>query len=201
MADKKDKGSSGSGAVITMFVILGAIAVWSLISPEFLMNSLQAERAFAVQMGGIDSDRWIYTQSISAGTDLLKDSTSAIKDTQALPSMVKNWSQERIIVSWLWYSLIIYRAYTLLLYFFILLPYVIPITMDGCGVREIRMHRISSQSPMKHRFGVILSNTTLICAAIWIVLPFPIPSVVAPLAIMAVGMAGWIWLVNLQKRI
>ena len=35
MADKKDKGSSG--AVITMFAILGAIAAWSLISPEFLM--------------------------------------------------------------------------------------------------------------------------------------------------------------------
>ncbi len=199
MADKKDKGSPG--AVIAMFAILGAMAVWSLISPEFLMNSLKAERAFAVQMGGIDADRWIYTQSISASTDLLKGSTSAIKDTRALPSIFKNWSQERIIVSWLWYSLIIYRAYTLLLYFFILFPFVIAITMDGWWVREISMHRFSSQSPMKHRFGVILSNTTLICAAIWIVLPFPIPSVVAPLAIMAVGMAGWIWLGNLQKRI
>lgn len=199
MADKKDKGSSG--AVITMFVILGAIAVWSLISPEFLMNSLQAERAFAVQMGGIDSDRWIYTQSISASTDLLKGSTSAIKDTRALPSMFKNWSQERIIVSWLWFSLITYRAFMLLLYFFILFPFVIAITMDGLWVREISMHRFSSQSPMKHRLGVVISNTTLIAITIWIALPFPIPSVVAPLAIMAVGMAGWIWLGNLQKRI
>lgn len=199
MADKKDKGSSG--AVLAMFAILGAIAVWSLISPEFLMNSLQAERAFAMQTGGAEADRWIYTKSLAASTDLLKDSVSAIKDTQALPSIFKNWSQERIIVSWLWYSLIIYRAYTLLLYFFILFPFVIAITMDGWGVREISMHRFSSQSPMKHRFGVILSNTTLICTAIWIVLPFPIPSVVAPLAIMAVGIAGWIWLSNLQKRI
>lgn len=199
MADKKDKGSSG--AVLAMFAILGAIAVWSLISPEFLMNSLQAERAFAMQTRGVEAGRWIYTKSLAASTDLLKDSMSAIKDTQALPSMFKNWSQERIIVSWLWYSLIIYRAYTLLLYFFILFPFVIAITMDGWGVREISMHRFSSQSPMKHRFGVILSNTSLICAAIWIVLPFPIPSVVAPLAIMAVGMAGWIWLSNLQKRI
>ncbi|MFA6120833.1 MAG: DUF4400 domain-containing protein [Sideroxydans sp.] len=199
MADKKDKGSSG--AVVAMFVILGAMAVWSLISPEFLMNSLQAERAFAIQMGGIDSDRWIYSQSIAASMDFIKDSTSAIKDTQALPSMMKHWSQERVIVTWLWYSLITYRAYMLLLYFFILFPFVIAITMDGWGVREISMHRFSSQSPMKHRMGVIISNTTLIAIAIWIALPFPIPSVVAPLAIIAIGFSSWVWLSNLQKRI
>lgn len=199
MADKKDKG--GSGAVIAMFALLGALAAWSLISPEFLMKSLQAERTFAVQMGGSDSDRWIYTQSLSASMDFIKDSTSAIKDTQALPSMMKNWSQERVIVTWLWFSLISYRAYMLLLYFFILFPFVIAITMDGWGVRQISMHRFSSQSPMKHRFGVVISNTTLICVAIWIVLPFPIPSVVAPLAIVAIGFSSWVWLSNLQKRI
>jgi len=199
MADKKDKGSSG--AVVAMFVTLGAMAVWSLVSPEFLMNSLQAERAFSVAMGGIDSDRWIYSQSIAASMDFIKDSTSAIKDTQALPSMMKHWSQERVIVTWLWYSLITYRAYMLLLYFFILFPFVIAITMDGWGVREISMHRFSSQSPMKHRMGVIISNTTLIAIAIWIALPFPIPSVVAPLAIIAIGFSSWVWLSNLQKRI
>ena len=199
MADKKDKGSSG--AVVAMFVILGAMAVWSLVSPEFLMNSLQAERAFSVAMGGIDSDRWIYSQSIAASMDFIKDSTSAIKDTQALPSMMKHWSQERVIVTWLWYSLITYRAYMLLLYFFILFPFVIAITMDGWGVREISMHRFSSQSPMKHRMGVVISNTTLIAIAIWIALPFPIPSVVAPLAIIAIGFSSWVWLSNLQKRI
>jgi len=199
MADKKDKGSSG--AVVAMFVILGAMAVWSLISPEFLMNSLQAERTFEIQMGGIDSDRWIYSKSIAASMDFIKESTSAIKDTQALPSMMKHWSQERVIVTWLWYSLITYRAYMLLLYFFILFPFVIAITMDGWGVREISMHRFSSQSPMKHRMGVIISNTTLIAITIWIALPFPIPSVVAPLAIIAIGFSSWVWLSNLQKRI
>jgi hypothetical protein len=199
MADKKDKSSFGG--VIALFTILGAMAAWSLISPEFLMSSLQAERAFAMQMGGFESDRWIYTQSVSASMSFIKDSTLTIKDAQALPSMMKNWSQGRVIVTWLWFSLISYRAYMLLLYFFILFPFVIAITMDGWGVREISMHRFSSQSPMKHRFGVVISNTTLICIAIWIVLPFPIPTVVAPLAIVAIGFSSWVWLSNLQKRI
>lgn len=199
MADKKNKG--GFGAAIIMFAVLGAMAVWTLISPEFLMNSLQAERAFAVQMGGVASDRWIYTQSISASMDIIKDSASAIKDTEVLPAMMKHWSQERVIVTWLWYSLITYRAYMLLLYFFILFPFVIAITLDGWGVREISMHRFSSQSPIKHRMGVVISNTTLIGVAIWIALPFPIPAVVAPLAIIAIGFSSWVWLSNLQKRI
>ncbi|MDP2779609.1 hypothetical protein [Devosia sp.] len=199
MADKKNKG--GIGAAIVMFAVLGAMAVWTLISPEFLMNSLQAERAFAVQMGGVASDRWIYTQSISASMDIIKDSTSAIKETEVLPAMMKNWSQERAIVTWLWYSLITYRANMLLLYFFILFPFVIAITLDGWGVREISMHRFSSQSPIKHRMGVVISNTTLIGVAIWIALPFPIPAVVAPLAIIAIGFSSWVWLSNLQKRI
>lgn len=199
MADKKDKGSSG--AVVALFVILGTFAVWSLISPEYLMNALRAERAFAIQMGGAESDHWIYTQSLAVSMDFIKDSTSAIKDTQALPSMMKHWSQERVIVSWLWFSLITYRVFMLLLYFFILFPFVIAVIMDGWGVREISMHRFSSQSPMKHRMGVIISNTTLIAIVFWIALPFPIPSVVAPLAIISIGLSSWIWLRNLQKRI
>ena len=199
MADKKSKGSLG--ATIALFGVLAVTAIWALITPEFLMSALQSEREFSMQMGGVDADRWIYTQSISGSMNIIKNSTSAIKDTQSLPAMMKSWSQERIIVTWLWTSLITYRAYMLLLYFFILFPFVIAITMDGWGVREISMHRFSSQSPMKHRFGVVISNTTIICVAIWIILPFPIPSVVAPLAILAIGFSSWVWLSNLQKRI
>jgi len=199
MAEKKNRSSFGT--TLAFISILGGLAVWALVTPEYLMRSLQSEREFSMRMGGVDADRWIYTQSISGSMNIIKNSTSAIKDTQSLPAMMKSWSQERIIVTWLWTSLITYRAYMLLLYFFILFPFVIAITMDGWGVREISMHRFSSQSPMKHRFGVVVSNTTLICVAIWIILPFPIPSVVAPLAILAIGFSSWVWLRNLQKRI
>ena len=199
MAEKKNRSSFGT--TLAFISILGGLAVWALVTPEYLMRSLQSEREFSMRMGGVDADRWIYTQSISGSMNIIKNSTSAIKDTQSLPAMMKSWSQERIIVTWLWTSLITYRAYMLLLYFFILFPFVIAITMDGWGVREISMHRFSSQSPMKHRFGVVVSNTTLICVAIWIIVPFPIPSVVAPLAILAIGFSSWVWLRNLQKRI
>ena len=133
--------------------------------------------------------------------DFIKDSTKTIKDTRALPKMIRNWVQDRIIVTWLWFSLITYRAYMLLLYFFALMPFVMALTMDGWGVREISMHRFSSQSPMKHRMGVTISNANLVFVVVWMVLPTPIPAVFAPAAILAMGVASWIWLSNLQKRI
>lgn len=199
MADKKSNGSLG--ATIALFGVLAVTAIWALITPEFLMNALQSEREFSMQMGGADADRWIYTQSLSASIDFIKDSTKTIKDTRALPKMIRNWVQDRIIVTWLWFSLITYRAYMLLLYFFALMPFVMALTMDGWGVREISMHRFSSQSPMKHRMGVVISNANLVFVAVWMVLPTPIPAVFAPVAILAMGVASWIWLSNLQKRI
>ena len=199
MADKKSNGSLG--ATIALFGVLAVTAIWALITPEFLMNALHSEREFSMQMGGADADRWIYTQSISGSMDIIKDSTSVIKGTESLPVPVKRWAQERVIVTWLWFSLITYRAYMLLLYFFALMPFVMALTMDGWGVREISMHRFSSQSPMKHRMGVVISNANLVFVAVWMVLPTPIPAVFAPVAILAMGVASWIWLSNLQKRI
>lgn len=200
MAAKKSEGS-GTKGVIAMFAILIALAVWVFISPSFLMKSIEAERAFAVALGGQASDRWIYTKTLESSMDYLKSSASSIKDTKALPNAIRGWAQERIIATWLWLSLITYRGFMLLLYFFILFPLVIALSMDGWGVREISTHRFSSQSPMKHRMGVVISNFTLIGVAVWIVLPFPIPAVVAPLAIIALGFSSWMWLSNMQKRI
>jgi len=199
MAEKKNRSSFGT--TLAFISILGGLAVWALVTPEYLMGSLQSEREFSMRMGGVDADRWIYTQSISGSMDIIKDSTSVIKGTESLPVPVKRWAQERVIVTWLWFSLITYRAYMLLLYFFALMPFVMALSMDGWGVREISMHRFSSQSPIKHRMGVVISNANLVFVAVWMVLPTPIPAVFAPVAILAMGVASWIWLSNLQKRI
>lgn len=199
MADKKSKGSVWAN--VALFVVLAATAVWGLITPEYLMKSLQSEREFSMHMGGVGADQWIYTQSISGSMDIIKDPTTMLKGTGSLPGPIRRWAQERVIVTWLWASLIAYRAYMLLLYFFVLFPFVIAITMDGWSVREISTHRFSFQSPIKHRMGVLVLSGSLTIAVIWLLLPTPIPAVFAPLAILAVGVANWIWLSNLQKRI
>ncbi len=69
------------------------------------------------------------------------------------------------------------------------------------GTVQIRTFQFSSQSPIRHRIGVLISTVVMSGVAIWLVLPIPLPSVVAPLAIASIGWATWMWVSNLQKRI
>ncbi len=199
MADKKE--SSGTGMTLVIIIVVAGMVAWATISPAYLMNALKEERAHTLELGGGATDQWIYTKTMATSIEQLKDVTTNIKQTKSLPSVVRDWVQNRILSTWLWGTLIMYRANMLLLYFFILMPFTFAIMLDGFWVREISMHRFSSQSSARHRFGVVINTTTLFAACLWLVIPIPIPSVVAPLAIIAVGFATWMWLSNLQKRI
>ena len=199
MAEKKESGGMGITLIIILVVV--GMAVWATISPAYLMSTLKQERAFTLDLGGGAADQWIYTKTMATSIEQLKDVTTGIKQATTLPSVMRDWVQNRILSTWLWGTLIMYRANMLLLYFFILMPFTFAIMLDGFWVREISMHRFSSQSSARHRFGVVINTTTLFAACLWLVIPIPIPSVVAPLAIIAVGFATWMWLSNLQKRI
>ena len=199
MAEKKESGGMGITLIIILVVV--GMAVWATISPAYLMSTLKQERAFTLDLGGGAADQWIYTKTMATSIEQLKDVTTGIKQATTLPSVMRDWVQNRILSTWLWGTLIMYRAYMMLLYFFILMPFTLAIFLDGWWVREISMHRFSSQSAARHRVGVVISTMTLFGVCIWIVIPFPIPSVVAPLAIISVGFASWMWLSNLQKRI
>ena len=203
MANKKASSSSGNGAAVWL-VILGVSAlafVWVVISPAYLMKSLTVEREFSVSLGGRAADQWIYGKMIEVSYQQVKDIPASIKQTSTMPDMMRKWAQERIIATWLWASLVIYRANMMLLYFFILIPFLAAISLDGIWAKEITTYSFSSQSPRRHRFGVLLSSWTMMATFVWLVLPAPIPSAVAPLAIVLIGFASWMWLANLQKRI
>src|SRR3989338_266195 len=80
---------------------------------------------------------------------------AAIKGTTTTPDAMKGWLQDRIMATWLWGALIVYRANLLLLFWFILMPLTMAIAADGYSTRMIRTHRFSAQSPIRHRFGVL----------------------------------------------
>jgi len=202
MAKEKEQGNFK--ALWMVLVFLAAIAAWMFMSTEYLSRALTGERAFVVQLAGGKADQWIYGKMIARSAEQLKDVTKAVRGEGArndVPKAFSNWVQERIIVTWLWGSLIMYRLYLLLLFWFILMPFTIAIAVDGFYNRSIRTFRFSSQSPIKHRLGVIVMTLATFGGAIWIVLPMPLPSVTAPLVIMAIGLSTWIWATNLQKRI
>jgi len=200
---KKESDSNFTGLWMVL-VFMAALAAWMFLSTEYLVSALSNERKFLVEMAGAPADQWVYGKMIGTSMEQLKDVNAAIKtekEKTGAPEVLSKWIQERIIVTWLWGSLIMYRLNLLLLFFFILMPFTIAIAADGFYNRTIRTFRFSSQSPIRHRLGVIVLTMATAGGGIWILLPFPIPSIIAPLVIVFVGLSTWIWATNLQKRI
>ncbi len=188
-----------------MALALGLIfAAWAYMSTDYLMKTLMGEREFVVQLSGQQADQWIYQKMIESSLGSLKDVTQTARAEgarQDVPAAFRGWVQERIIVTWLWGSLIMYRLNLLLLFWFILMPFTFAIAADGFYTRSIRTFQFSSQSPIRHRMGVVVLTLATFGAVIWVVLPMPLPSIIAPLLLMAIGFSTWMWTSNLQKRI
>ena len=201
----KDQKEQGSFTALWMVLaVLVAIGTWMFITPEHLLKSLAGERTFVTQLSGQQADQWIFSKMISVSVSQIQGMSDAIKDASAskdTPRPLKEWIQNRIVVMWLWGSLVVYRINLLMLFWFILMPFTIAVAIDGYSTRMIRTFQFSSQSPIRHRIGVIISTIVIFGVAIWLALPIPLPSVVAPLAIVSIGWATWMWVSNLQKRI
>ena len=161
----KDQKEQGSFAALWMvLVLIVAIGTWVFITPEHLLKSLTGERAFVTQMSGQQADQWIFGKMISVSAGQIQGMSDAIKDTAAskdTPSPLKEWIQNRIVVTWLWGSLIVYRVYLLMLFWFILMPFTIAVAIDGYSTRMIRTFQFSSQSPIRHRIGVLISTVVM----------------------------------------
>lgn len=200
--DQKEQGSFTALWMVLVFLV--AIGTWMLITPEHLLKSLAGERAFVTQLSGQQADQWVFGKMISVSAGQVHGMSDSIKDaaaSQDTPGPLKEWIRNRIVVTWLWGSLIVYRTYLLMLFWFILMPFTIAVAIDGYSTRIIRTFRFSSQSPIRHRIGVLISTGVMFGVAIWLLLPIPLPSMVAPLAIVSIGWATWMWVSNLQKRI
>lgn len=200
---KESREQGGFQLILIVLAMIAALAVWIFISADYLLKVLSSERGFVVGLAGQQADQWIYSKMLETSTSQIKDVTEALNtgNTQDAPQAVREWVQERIVATWLWSSLIVYRLNTLLLFWFIWMPFTFAIVADGFDTRLIRTFQFFSQSPIRHRFGVIVSMIAMLVAITWIVLPIPIPTVIAPLVIIAIGWANWVWISNLQKRI
>ena len=205
MATSPENNRQGGFKTLWMVLMMcAAIGAWMFMSTEYLLNTLAGERAFVVRLSGQQADQWIYSKMIESSSSQLEAVTQAARSEGArrdTPEAFRAWVQDRIIVTWLWGSLVMYRLNLLLLFWFILMPFTIAVAADGFYTRSIRTFRFSSQSPIRHRMGVLISMTSLLGALVWLTLPVPMPALIAPLVIISIGAATWMWVSNLQKRI
>ena len=201
-SDQKEQG--GFKTLWMVLVLFAAMGAWMFISTGQLLTTLVEERSFVAQLSGRQAEQWIFSKMIDSSSHQLGDVAKAVHiegARQDVPAVFREWILDRILVTWLWGTLILYRLNVLLLFWLILMPFTIAVAADGFYTRLIRTFRFSSQSPIRHRVGVTLSMISIFSALIWLILPVPMPTMIAPLVIIAVGWATWMWESNLQKRI
>ena len=190
--------------VVALLAVLLIGALWASISPEYLLKVMAGERQYVMELAGAKADVWIYTKTSEFSLPQAKEVSAAITEQGGktdTPDSIRLWTQERILSSWLWLTLIMYRVYTMQIFFMILMPFTFAIMADGWEARLIRTYQFSTQSPIRHRFGVVMSMIAMSITSIVMVLPIPIPTILCPLVIVVIGWATWIWTCNLQKRV
>ena len=187
------------GAFIGIVLMVGILAVWALIPIKVMETSWQTEQESMSAWAGEGTRRWIENQAGDILSQVAKEGRRAV-DAMGR-SEVDGWLAGRAYVTLLWASLIVYRAYVLMMWGLIGIPLVLAASVDGLYIREIRKHSFVSQSPIRHKIGIHFIRLVTIVMVVWLCLPVPAPVFVAPLVISFMAVSLWLWAGNLQKRL
>lgn len=204
MARKTDSGW-GNFLAVTLFILI--VAEWLFIQPSEIRSAWMKERAQVYAIAG-NSESAVYSRiTEDLQTSLAGVFQGYIRDAQAMGegpignSMFSRWTQDRIMATWLWLGLIAYRLQVLMGWLLPGMPIMLATYLDGHYVREIRKYSFVAQSPIRHKLGVRVMWGVLAGLAGWVIVPVPMPSLVAPVLIVLISCSLWLWVSNLQKRL
>lgn len=204
MAKNSDSGWS-TFLAISLFILI--VATWVFIQPAVIRSAWMEERAQVYAIAG-NGENAVYGRI----TDDLQKSLAGvfqgyIREAQAMGqgplgnSAFSRWTQDRIMATWLWLGLIAYRLQVLMGWLLPGIPIMLATYLDGHYVRETRKYSFVAQSPIRHKLGVRVMWLVLAGLAGWVIVPVPMPSLLAPILIVLISCSLWLWVGNLQKRL
>lgn len=199
MATRANTRTDGWGRTLLLIGTLVFMAAWALIPASVLEATWQAEQQQMASWSGSSTHDWIMAKvSVLTGSV----TTGITKWTEVLgASAVEAWLAERAYATILWLGLAVYRSQALVLWSLVGIPVILAATIDGFFVREIRKTSFVSQSPIRHKIGVMFFRWVVVAVTVWLLLPTPAPIFFIPAAILFVAASLWLWTANLQKRI
>ena len=204
MAKTADTGWSIFFA-ITVFILV--VATWVFIPPEVIRSAWMVERAEMYAMTG-KGESIVYGRIFDdLQTSLAGNFRGYISDAEAMGqgplgnSAFSRWAQDRIMATWLWIGLIAYRLQVLMGWLLPGIFIILATYLDGHYVREIRKYSFVAQSPIRHKFGIRVMWIVMTGLAGWLMVPVPMPSLLAPALIVLISCSLWLWVSNLQKRL
>lgn len=204
MAKNPDSGWS-TFLAISLFILI--VAVWVFIPPAVVRSAWMNERAEVYAIAG-SGESAVYGRIFDdLQASLAGDFRGYIRDAEAMGQgplgnlAFSRWAQDRIMATWLWIGLIAYRLQVLMGWLLPGIPVMLAAYLDGHFVREIRKYSFVAQSPIRHKLGVRVMWIVLAGLAGWVLVPVPMPSLLAPTLIVLISCSLWLWVSNLQKRL
>ena len=187
------------GAFVGIVLIVGILAVWAIIPLKVMESSWRTEQETMASWAGEGTRRWIESQAGEILNQVAIEGAKAVNGMGS--SQIDGWLAGRVYVTLLWASLVVYRAYVLMMWALIGIPLILAASLDGLYIREIRKHSFVSQSPIRHKIGIHFFRLVSIVMVVWLCLPIPAPVFVAPSVIGFMAFSLWLWASNLQKRL
>ena len=201
------RADSGFGTALAIGVFVVVLATWLFIHPSVIRGAWMAERGEVYALAG-EGEHRVFGQVItSLQQTMSRDFQNFLLDADAMGQGqlgnvgFSQWTRSRIEATWLWLGLVIYRLHVLMGWLLPGIPLAIVAYHDGHYVREIRKFSFVAQSPIRHKLGIRVMWVVLIGLAAWLLVPVPLPAIIAPTLTVAISYSLWLWVSNLQKRL
>lgn len=201
------QSDSGIGMIVALGVVILIVATWLLIPPSVIRSAWMHERSEVHSLAGEGEQRMFENTLRQIQQSLSADFQTFLKDADSMRQGplgnegFSQWTRSRIEATWLWLGLVTYRMNVLMGWLLPGIPLVIVCYLDGHYMREIRKYSFVAQSPIRHKLGIRVTWVVMVGLTGWLLVPIPLPAMIAPSLTVALAYSLWLWVGNLQKRL
>lgn len=193
--------------VVALGVFILVVATWVFISPATIRAAWMHERSEVHALAGEGEQRMFAEAMGQLQHSISRDFRAFLQDADEMGNGplgnqgFSQWTRSRIEATWLWLGLVKYRLNVLSGWLLPGIPLVIVAYLDGHYMREIRKYSFVAQSPIRHKLGIRVTWIVIIGLAGWLLVPIPLPALIAPFLTISLAYSLWLWVSNLQKRL
>lgn len=196
------EGKHSFGSILLVIVLFGSLAIIALVPVDVFQVLRAQEQKQLVRWLGSESDQWIMDRILDALDWINREAGAAMEEASVSGNRkIDAWFINRIYAATVWVHVIMYRFGMIMMWTAFALPCLLAAYLDGYFERQIAKASFKSQSPRLHKSGVDMAMIVTAALVAWVFAPVFVPVLVAPIAIVALSFAWWIWIANLQKRL
>lgn len=208
----KGGGSIGWIRGVIAIILIQIVVLFLYDTQGYVTKLIQSERNMNTFIVGKQSEAVIKERANIFFTETLIDTglygagnkwaaETARVNRADLESHTRGWLRQRLDAVWMFLWLMSYRLIGISVWLILAIPLAVALIVDAFIYREIRKWRYQMSSPFNQNMHEKMSHWLFGIVVYLPFAPFPMPSWITPIAIMAVMIMLRGAIANLQKRI